>query len=201
MRPVARDEILDLDTYAQLRDELRPASLEAKRRRTVYLGRYLALLFENRETVAYQVHEMIRVERLRRAAEVQHELDTYNELLGADGELGCTLMVGIDDPALRDVLLARWLKLTEHLYLRLPDGSRVRPTWDPRQVGAARLSSVQFLKFDTGGVAPLAAGCDFDDEEIGGEVALDPDVRAALAQDLADAGGLSFSPGSDRIGR
>ena len=31
---------------------------------------------------------MMRAERIVREADIQHELDTYNALLGGDGELG-----------------------------------------------------------------------------------------------------------------
>jgi hypothetical protein len=185
MRPVQRSEILDWQTYDDQRDALRPAFLAAKRARRVQIGPLLCLLFENRETVRYQVQEMLRTERIVREAEVQHELDTYNELLGGDGELGCTLLIGLDDPAARDERLRRWKGLNESLYLKLPGGTKVRPRWDARQLGEDRLSSVQYLKFPLGGQLPLAAGCDHEDPELRGEVALTELQRGALEEDLA----------------
>jgi hypothetical protein len=184
MKPVPRSEILDWMTYAEQRDALRPAALAAKDARRVLLGDgTLVLLFENQATVRYQVHEMLRTERIVREADVLHELHTYNELLGGPGELGCTLLIGLEDPADRDVKLRAWLALPQHLYAELQGGRRVRATFDPRQVGEDRLSSVQYLKFDVGGEVPVAFGSDLPALQVRTE--LDERQRAALAEDLA----------------
>ncbi|MDP6946086.1 MAG: DUF3501 family protein, partial [Myxococcota bacterium] len=90
-----------------------------------------------------------------------------------------------DDEAQRAVKLVRWLPLPEHLYMRLDDDSTVPARYDQRQVGTDRVSSVQYLKFDTGGRPPVAIGCSFDDPEVGLEVALSPEQWAALEADLA----------------
>lgn len=185
MRKVTRDELLDLRVFDERRGELRPAVLEAKRVRRVHAGP-LTFLFENRDTVRWQIQEMLRVERLYREEEIRHELDTYNELLGGPGELGCTVLVELEDPAERDRRLREWVTLPDHLYLKLPDGARVRASFDARQVGDGRLSSVQYVKFDVGGVAPVALGADLPALSV--EAALAPEQRAALAQDLADRG-------------
>ena len=182
MKPVLREELLDHVTYSEQRDTLRPLALAAKAPRRVRVGEFLVFLFENRDTVRYQVQEMMRVEQIVKEADIQHELDTYNELLGGPGELGCTLLIGIDDEAARTEKLAAWLKLPEHLYAKLPDGSVVRPTYDPRQVGETRLSSVQYLRFPVGGVVPEALGSDLPGLLV--EAPLDEAQRQALATDL-----------------
>jgi hypothetical protein len=121
-----------------------------------------------------------------READILHELATYNELLGGPGELGATLLIELDDPALRDAKLAAWLDLPRHLYVKLEDGSRVPARFDPRQMGDTRLSSVQYLKFATGGRVPAAVGCDHPDPELRHETPLLPEQRAAFARDLED---------------
>ncbi len=179
---IARSEILRLEEYDALRPAVRAAVLELKRPRRVVAGP-LTFLFENAETVRYQVQEMVRAERLYRDAEIQHEVDTYNELLGGPGELGCTLLIELTDPGERAEKLRAWLGLPEHLYARLPDGRKVRPLHDRRQVGDDRLSSVQYLRFPVGAEPPVALGCDLPALPL--EAALTPAARAALAQDLA----------------
>ncbi len=182
MKPVERSEILDYLTYEDERPRLRPQILAQKALRRISVGEYLTFLFENHDTVWYQIQEMIRTERLVREADIRHEIDTYNELLGAEGELGCTLMIEIDDPRERDDKLRRWLDLPTKVYVRLADGRKVYADFDPRQVGEDRLSSVQYLKFKVGKEVPLAVGCDL--AEIQGETRLTPKQRAALASDL-----------------
>lgn len=182
MTPVQRDEIVDYLTYTDRRPELRPAVLEAKRVRRILLEP-LCFLFENRETVIYQVQEMMRVERIVREKDILHELKTYNELLGGPGQLGCTLLIGIPDEAERDEKLRAWLDLLPTLYCELADGTRVRATWDERQVGTDRLSSVQYLMWDLGGQCPVAVGCEHPD--IAARALLSDEQAQALAQDLA----------------
>ena len=186
MKTVARDEILDLETYEERRAELRAAAMRAKDARRVHVGAHLTFLFENHETIRYQVQEMTRAERMVKEAEIHHEIQTYNELLGQGGELGCTLLIEIDDPALRARKLGEWLALPRRLYAKLEDGTKARARFDERQVGDTRLSSVQYLKFAVGGRVPVAVGCDHDDPEARGETALTPAQREALARDLAD---------------
>ncbi len=183
MKPVQRNELLDYVTYTEKRDDLRPAALAAKAPRRIGVGEFLVFLFENRDTVRYQVQEMMRVEQIVKETDIQHELDTYNELLGGPGELGCTLLIGIDDEAQRAEKLAAWLELPHNLYAKLPDGTLVRPVFDERQVGETRLSSVQYLRFPVGGVTPVALGADLPALTV--EVALTAEQSAALAADLA----------------
>ncbi|HTP25983.1 MAG TPA: DUF3501 family protein, partial [Anaeromyxobacteraceae bacterium] len=87
------------------------------------------------------------------------------------------------DPAERDRMLRMLVALPEHLYARMPDGRKVRPTYDRRQVGTDRLSAVQYLKFDVEGVAPVAIGCDLPVLEV--EAAVPTEQRSALEVDLA----------------
>lgn len=186
MRPVRREEILPLEAYERSRGEIRPAVLEVKRPRRVHVGEHLTLLFENTATIRYQVQEMVKAERMTREADIRHELETYNELLGGRGELGATLLIEITDPAERDLRLREWLGLPSRLYLRLEDGTRVRARFDERQVGEDRLSSVQYLKFDVQGRVPAAAGVDLPALTV--ESPLSAEQREALRQDLlADA--------------
>lgn len=182
MKPVRRGEILDYETYTEQRDKLRGEVLAAKAVRRVHVGGCLTFLFENRLTVSYQIQEMMRVERIVKERDIQHELDTYNALLGGPGELGCTLLVEIDDPETRAQRLREWFALPEHLYVKLEDGALVRPRFDPAQRGTDRLSSVQYLKFAVGGRAPVAVGVDLPG--LSAETTLTPEQRAALAEDL-----------------
>ena len=116
-------------------------------------------------------------------ADIQHEIDTYNELLGAKGELGCTLLIEIEDPAVRAEKLAQWWRLPEEIYLLLDDGARVWATFDGRQRGDDRVSSVQYLKFNTSGRVPVAAGVDLP--ELQAEAKLTEDQRQALGEDIS----------------
>ena len=184
MRPVLRHEITDYQTYEETRAETRAAMMDIKAVRRIHAGQYLTFLFENRDTVRYQVHEMMRTEQIVKEADILHELDTYNELLGKSGELGCTLLIEIETEEERAVKLTQWLPVPKHLYLKLADGTKVRAQYDERQVGETRVSSVQYLRFDVGGETPVAIGCDFDLLDIEEELSLVQ--KATLGEDLGE---------------
>lgn len=182
MRPVERNEILDYVTYADERPQILEAVLAQKKPRRIHVGDYLTFLFENHDTVRFQIQEMIRVEQLVKEAEIQHEIDTYNELLGGEGELGVTLLIEIDDIDERQRLLRAWKDLPAHVYVKVEGGEKIYATFDQRQVGEDRLSSVQYLKFDTKGKLPIAVGSDH--EQLTVETKLTEEQRAALEADL-----------------
>jgi uncharacterized protein DUF3501 len=183
VRPVRREELVDYQTYEEIRPAFRQEAMAAKAARRVHVGSYLTFLFENPLTIRYQIQEMMRAERIVRERDIRHELDTYNALLGGPGELGCTLLIEIDDPLVRAVRLAEWYDLPEHLYVVTRDARRIRATFDEAQRGDGRLSSVQYLKFSVEGMAPVAVGVDH--AGLRAETALTAEQIAALAADLA----------------
>jgi hypothetical protein len=183
VKPVQRADLVDYQTYEDIRPAFREAAMAAKALRRVHLGAHLTLLFENTLTVRYQIQEMMRAERIVRERDIQHEMETYNGLLGGPGELGCTLLIEIDDEPERAARLREWYALPEHLYVRTADGARIAATFEAEQRGRGRLSSVQYLKFATGGRVPVAIGSDLPALQV--ETALTPEQRAALADDLS----------------
>jgi hypothetical protein len=182
MRKVSRDEVRKPAEYAAVREDVRRTVLEQKDKRRIHVGSFLTFLFENHDTVLYQIQEMLRAENITSELETQHEMDTYNELLGERGELGCTLLIEIDDPEKRAELLARWKDLPNTLYIETQSGKRVPAQFDPRQVGQGRISSVHYLKFQVGDQVPAKVGCSH--LEIAAEAVLTPEQTAALCRDL-----------------
>ncbi len=185
-KTVERGDVVDYVTYEERRGAVREAAMKAKAQRRVHVGPHLTFLFENHETVHYQVQEMTRAERMVKEADIVHEIETYNELLGGPGELGSSLLVELDDPEERQEKLTKWLDLPKHLYVKRADGTTAYARYDERQVGDTRVSSVQYLKFAVGKEAPLVVGCDHPDPELNHETALTADQRAALQADLED---------------
>jgi hypothetical protein len=95
MEKVALSEIRDIAQYERVREAERARIIERKRHRRLGLGENLTVLFENRETVLFQVQEMMRTERIVDEAKIQDELDTYNALIPGPGELSATLFIEI----------------------------------------------------------------------------------------------------------
>ncbi|MBT4761095.1 MAG: DUF3501 family protein [Bdellovibrionaceae bacterium] len=181
MKKVERSELLDYVTYTQQRPEIQQSVLVQKNIRRVHLGEYLTFLFENTETTKYQIQEMMRVERIVKEEAILHEMQTYNDILGGDKELGCTLMIEFVDPDYRDKQLRLLVGLPEHIYLVLEDGKKVYCDFDKNQVGDERVSSVQFLKFKCSS-APIKIGTDHPEMKI--EQELSEDQKSTFKMDL-----------------
>ena len=179
---VRREEVLDWQSYADDRDTVRAAVMELKKSRRIHLGENLTFLFENHDTIWYQIQEIMRAERIVRESGIREELDIYNAMLGGPGQLGCALLIEIEDEARRRPLLEAWLGLQECLYAELADGTRIYAEFDPTQVGQDRLSAVQYLVF-TLPDGPVRLGSDFAALKLA--VDLDETQRAALATDRA----------------
>ncbi len=183
MKSVQRDEIVDYQTYEGIRASFQKEVFAAKAPRRIHVGNCFTFLFENALTTRYQIQEMMRAEKIVKESDILHEIKTYSALLGEPGELGCTLLIEIDDPDKRAELLREWLQLPEHIYVKLENGRKVRPAFDPAQRGTGRISSVQYLKFAVGAEPPIAIGIDLTGIEA--EAVLTGAQRAALAEDLA----------------
>jgi hypothetical protein len=87
------DDVLDLRAYERVREEYRAKVIQRKRLRRVGVGPIMTLVFECLDTVRFQVQEMARVEKIISDEAIQVELDIYNRLLPAAGELSATLFI------------------------------------------------------------------------------------------------------------
>lgn len=193
MKPITAREILPVTVYERARAILRPLCMAEKDRRRLAVGDHLTLLFENRQTVWYQIEEILRVERIFEDAQINHEIATYNQLLPKPGELSATMLIEYSDEAKRDAELKRLLGLERHLWIVI-DGRRVAARFDEQQMSADEISSVQFIEFPLGEIvdadrfAGLAADgrieIEADHPHLAAKAAVTGAIGTALAADL-----------------
>jgi len=193
MTPIAVDEILNLYEYEKVRDERRRAVIALKAERRVAVGRYLSFVFENRETVWFQIQEMARTERIVDLDKIAEEVAVYNALLPRPGELAATMFIEIEQPDRVKPVLDDLLGIDTRDYVRLEVGPHV-------VVGAfeaghsdedlGKLSAVHFVRF----APPPAARREFAAAEVAlvvdhpnerARTVLGPATRRRLAEDLA----------------
>ena len=179
---VKRSEIFDYQTYEENRLDTKNKIFEIKKHRRVHLGENLTFLFENHETIKYQIQEIMRVEKIVKESAILEELNTYNSFLGNSGELACVLLIEIEEESDRKPLLENWMGMEKCIYILDEVGNKIFAEHDPTQVGDRRLSAVQYLKFVIK-EPPIAIGCTFD--ELAGEIELTKEQRNALAEDLS----------------
>jgi hypothetical protein len=104
-RDLTLADVLDLRAYERVRGDYRAKVIALKKNRRVALGPVMTLVFECLDTVRFQVQEMARVEKIISDEGIQTELDIYNRLLPAPGELSATLLIELtSEPDLREWL-------------------------------------------------------------------------------------------------
>ncbi len=109
---------MPLEAYDRVRVERRAAIISLRDRRRVEIGPWVSVVFENREAVLYQIQEMLRIERISDPVAIDHEIETYEELLPAAGELSGTLFLEISDEAQRRAALPVLLGFEQKLSLK-----------------------------------------------------------------------------------
>lgn len=162
-RKLTLDDIADLRAYERERAEFRTAVIDLKARRRVGVGPFVTLLFENRDTIRFQVQEMARAERILTDAGIQHELDAYNPLIPEPGQLSATLFIELTSKLALMEWLPQLVGIERAVELRIGDGTVVRAvpeeTHDEQLTRDDITSSVHYLRFelDPSAVAAVAA--------------------------------------------
>ena len=143
-------DIWDLREYERRRDDYRSWIIERKRNRRITIGDFITVVFENRDTVKFQVQEMVRAERMIDDTRVQAELDAYNPLIPGDSELSATLFLEFTDEASMREWLPRLIGIERAVQLHI--GNRV-VSCQPEEEHADMLtrsdvtSSVHYIRF------------------------------------------------------
>jgi hypothetical protein len=151
-RKLTLADIADLRAYERERDEFRARVIELKRRRRVSLGTVVTLVFENRDTIRFQIQEMARVEKIVTDAGIQEELDIYNPVVPDPGQLCATLFIELTSDEQMREWLPRLVGIERSVVVRLANGSEVRSR--PEANHEAQLTrdhvtaAVHYLQFD-----------------------------------------------------
>src|SRR5574342_1085292 len=123
MKKVALEDLVGLAAYEKVREEARQKIIELKKYRRVSVGDKVTLVFENRDTVIFQIQEMMRAEKITDLDKIREEIEVYNELIPGPRELSATLFLEIEDQSqLREELL-KFLGIDESVYLKVGDDS------------------------------------------------------------------------------
>jgi len=191
MKKVTADELSDIAQYEKKREGFRTEIIALKKRRRVAVGPQVTFVFENHETVLFQVQEMMRAERIVSEGAIQHELDTYNTLL-ADGGLGATMLIELTDPSRIREEMDKFLGVNDGSVTYLQVGNeRIPGQFALGQSNETRVSAVQYVKFplsqeqrhafaDQGTRVDLV----IDHPAYGHRTAIDGEQRQELVRDL-----------------
>ncbi len=115
-------DISDLRAYERERIDFRAHVIALKKRRRVHVGPVVTLVFENRDTIRFQIQEMARVEKLITDEAIQGELDTYNSLVPEAGHLCATVFIELTEDAQMREWLPRLVGIERSIGLRVGSG-------------------------------------------------------------------------------
>lgn len=145
---ITRDDVLDMDAYRACRADKRAEMVAIKRDRRVPVGPDATFYFESHETMWWQIHEMLHIEK-GGEEQIPDELAAYNPLIPQGRELVATLMFEIDDPDRRKTVLSALGGVEETCVLSI-GGDEIVATSEAdldRTTADGKASSVQFVHF------------------------------------------------------
>ncbi len=194
MKPVVLEEIKALTEYEKARTAFRQHVKEVKAARRVIVGPHLSFVFENHDTVLFQIQEMIRAERIVDERAIRHEIETYNEMIGGPLQLRSTMFIEIDDSARIKELLDRLYGIDDRgmVWIEFPDGSRCDGIYDQGYSKEDKISAVHYVTWNftpaqetllKKSIGPLILVVNHPNYKE--RVTLGPDTLRAFADDLA----------------
>ena len=150
METLTRQDLMSLEQYSERRQAFRARVLEHKKPRRVAIGPNLALYFEDRLTIQYQVQEMLRIERIFEAAGIEEELSAYNPLIPDGSNLKCTAMFEYPDVSERRRRLAELVGVENLVWLQVEGHAKVYAiaNEDLERSTAEKTSAVHFMRFE-----------------------------------------------------
>jgi hypothetical protein len=193
MAQLQRTDLMSLEAYARERDAIRRRIIEHRRRRQVALGEHITLSFEDRDTVWYQIQEMLRTERIFEEAGILDELAAYNPLIPDGGNFKATMMIEYPDPEERAQRLRELRGVERKVWLRIGGGAPIFAIADEdlERENEDKTSAVHFLRFELDRDAierakvgeALAIGVEHPHYAVAVDP-LPPAIRDALLRDL-----------------
>ena len=149
MKKIEFEEVRPLEEYEKIRESFRREVIDLKKKRRLQVGPYVSLTFENRDTVLFQIQEMMRTELLHDRAKIQEEIDVYNDLIPGPRELSATLFIEITEQNKVKEVLDKLIGVDKEnrVYFQIAQKKRVPAIFESGRSSEEKISSVHFLRF------------------------------------------------------
>ena len=152
---ITKKDILPLNEFEHSRDAIREKTLKIKNDRRVHIGPDITLYFENKNTLLWQIHEMLRIEK-GGDEQLIDELEAYAPLCPKKSSSGTksivfTMMVEIIDPDERRVMLQKLNSIEQKIVFSCNNtelSAQVINDNVERTNDAGKTSSIHFLKVE-----------------------------------------------------
>ena len=194
MKKLTTSDLLSLEEYDKSREEIKKNLLLHKKNRSVKIGDHVLLLFEDYETIKYQVQEMLRIEKIFKEKDIQEEIDAYESLIPDGNNLKATMLIMYTDVNQRKIMLNKLCDLENSVWLSINNSEKVFAISDEdlERSRDEKTSAAHFLRFQLSDIDKnykknfyadnLSIG--IDHKEYNYKTELQRDTASCLAKDL-----------------
>ena len=148
MKPLTVHDLLPAAEYERRRNDFRRRIIELKEHRRIAVGDLVTLVFENRDTILFQIQEMIRAEHIVAAERIREEVGTYNEQIPGPGELSATLFIEITESSNVKQTLDRFQGIDQGHTVALQVGNeKVYGVFEQGRAKEDKISAVHYVRF------------------------------------------------------
>ncbi|MBU2447035.1 MAG: DUF3501 family protein [Bacteroidetes bacterium] len=191
MKKIEFSDVKNIHEYEKVRKESRDHIIKIKKNRRIQIGDNITLVFENRETVLFQIQEMIRLEKIADRKLIQQEIDVYNELIPCKNQLCATMLIEIQEREYIKPILDSLIGLSDKCVFLEFDNEKIEPIFDQGQLTDGRVSAVQYLTFsfkqdqvkkfvESGSISKIK----IQHKNYKAEKTFDPEMKTVLINDL-----------------
>ncbi len=192
---IEQKDLIPFSTYKKNREDYIRKMIAYKNARRVRLDPNVSLLFENRQTVFFQIQELVYSEDLTDSDEIKEYIDIYSTMLPGVNELSATLFIEIDNQSLLEQFLMKMKGIEHTLFMKVGDET-VQAVFEEEHNEREFTTSVHYIKFPLTenvksyltGTAPESAKVSIllDHEALRAEVVLSADAVKSLQADLSE---------------
>lgn len=143
---ITAKDLIPLPTYRAGRDEYIRKMIQYKKNRRVKLADKMSLLFENKQTVLFQIQELVNSEDLTDPEEIEEYIGIYSGMLPGEDELSATLFIEYDDKQELEQWLVKLKGIERHLDLIVGE-ERLPAVFEEEHSDREFTTSVHYLKF------------------------------------------------------
>lgn len=150
MTEITIDSLMPLESYTRQRNDIRAGVMAHKKNRNVALGDHVTLIFEDEQTIRYQVQEMLRAEKVFEQAGIQDEIDAYNPLIPDGRNWKATMMIEYEDIEERRHMLTKLVGIEDRVWVQVDSFERVFAIADEdlERATEEKTSAVHFLRLE-----------------------------------------------------
>jgi len=193
MNKLNRSDLFSLEQYSIERESFRNRVLEEKKSRKVYIGENVVLLFENKNTIQYQIQEMLRIEKIFDSEGINEELDAYNPLIPDGANLKAVMLIEYPNVEERKEKLKILKGIERKIWIKVGSHNKVFAIADEdlEREDDTKTSAVHYLRYEFGAAmindwkngANVIMGIDHPEYQVP-ETIIKSDISLSLSQDF-----------------